>query len=101
MVNLSNIDTITASNLVVGVGQIASTEVGTSDGNLVLGLNANPASNSNTIQGGTTSVGGETLVAASNVSDNLFAGYRAGSNAYNVGKTVALGPYTARAISNM
>lgn len=101
MVNLSNIDTITASNLIVNAAQFATTETGTADGNLILGLNANPASNSNTIQGGTTALGVETLVAASNVSDNLFAGYRAASNAYNVGKTVALGPYTGRAISNM
>ena len=101
LVNLSNIDTITASNLVVDTAQFTNTEVGTADGNLILGLGANPSSNSNTIQGGTTAVGVETLVGASNVSDNLFMGYRVASNAYNVGKTVALGPYAGRSISNM
>lgn len=85
----------------MNTAQFATTEIGTSAGNLILGLGANPTSNSNLIQGGTTAVGVETLVAASNVSDNLFMGYRAATNAYNVGKTVALGPYAGSSISNM
>lgn len=67
-------DNIVANSIVTNTAQATTTEVGTEAGNLILGLGANPASNSNTIQGGTTAIGVRTLVSASNVSNNLFAG---------------------------
>ena len=90
--DLCNINTIRASSLIVNTAQFTNTEIGTADGNLIMGLSANPVGNSNTIQRGTTAIGVDTLVVASNVSDNLFVGYRVATNAYNVGRTVALGP---------
>lgn len=90
--DLVNIDTINARNVVVNTGQFTNTEIGTSVGNLILGLGANPDSNSNTIQSGTTSIGVSNVVVASNVVNNLFAGFQAAKSATNVSETVILGP---------
>jgi hypothetical protein len=93
-VNLCNINSIQAANLEVDRATIQTTEVGLENGNLIMGLGANPPDFSNDIAGGTTAIGVNTLVSASNVEDNLFVGYLVATQAFNVSRTVALGPNT-------
>ena len=92
--NLCNINSIKAADLEVDRATIKTTDVGTDAGNLIMGLGANPPGNSNDIAGGTTAIGVNTLISASNVQDNLFVGYLVATQAFNVSRTVALGPYT-------
>ena len=89
MVDLCNVDTLVAKNLVVDLAQITSTEIGTENGNLFVGLHANSLALPNVL--GTTGLGVNVANKGCNLTNNVFMGWNVASVANNVNNTVFIG----------